>query len=281
MIMVDSTKGQKKFKDLKLAVVGHVEWMTFIEVDNLPKAGIITHSIRHKEEPAGGGAVSAIKMSTLINKEVHFFTALGNDSLGRESYSKLNEHNLKLHVAWKDQPTRKGISFIDKKKERSITVMGNRLQPNAEDDLPWQILKSFDGIFITATNAKGLQLCRAAKTVVATPRVKIQEIQKANIELDALISSALDPDEQVPMKQLKKKPKLVILTKGSDGGESFPGGKYKAFHAPSPLVDSYGCGDSFAAGVTTGIAAGLGIKEAIKLGAKCGAICSTHFGPYL
>ena len=129
--------------NLKLAVVGHIEWMTFIQVDRLPQAGTISHAIQTKEEPAGGGAVVAMKMSELINNEVHFFTALGNDSLGRKSFSWLESHGLKLHVSWRDDQTRKGISFVDKKKERSITVIGNRLQPKASDDLPWELLKNF------------------------------------------------------------------------------------------------------------------------------------------
>jgi ribokinase len=45
-------------------------------------------------------------------------------------------------------------------------------------------------------------------------------------------------------------------------------------------VETYGCGDSFAAGVTAGLAAGWSTTEAIKLGAQCGATCATHFGPY-
>ena len=45
-------------------------------------------------------------------------------------------------------------------------------------------------------------------------------------------------------------------------------------------MDAYGAGDSFAAGVTTGLAAGLPIAEAIRLGARCGAACMTGRGPY-
>jgi ribokinase len=42
----------------------------------------------------------------------------------------------------------------------------------------------------------------------------------------------------------------------------------------------YGCGDSFAAGVTYGLGAGLPIGEALELGARCGAACATGRGPY-
>jgi ribokinase len=46
------------------------------------------------------------------------------------------------------------------------------------------------------------------------------------------------------------------------------------------MVDAYGCGDSFAAGVTAGLAAGWSPEQAISLGCHCGAACATWLGPY-
>ena len=47
-----------KFKkgNLNLAVVGHVEWINFLKVDQLPKPGVISHSEKSLEYPAGGGS---------------------------------------------------------------------------------------------------------------------------------------------------------------------------------------------------------------------------------
>ena len=42
---------------LKFAVIGHVEWMNFIKVDQLPNPGLITHATKYLECPAGGGTV--------------------------------------------------------------------------------------------------------------------------------------------------------------------------------------------------------------------------------
>ncbi|NKB75427.1 MAG: ribokinase, partial [Synechococcus sp. s2_metabat2_7] len=71
-----------------------------------------------------------------------------------------------------------------------------------------------------------------------------------------------------------------IATEGERGGLLFPGGRFEAEPLPGPLAETYGCGDSFAAGVTAGLAAGWSTKDAVKLGAQCGATCATHFGPY-
>ena len=49
---------------------------------------------------------------------------------------------------------------------------------------------------------------------------------------------------------------------------------------PAPVSDLYGCGDSFAAGLTYGLGAGLPVARALELGARCGAACATGRGPY-
>ena len=98
--------------------------------------------------------------------------------------------------------------------------------------------------------------------------------------LDALIGSGLDPGERVESGLLNPAPYTVICTEGAAGGVSHPGGRYDPSPLPGPLVESYGCGDSFAAGVVTGLAARWRLAEAIALGAQCGAACATRFGPY-
>jgi len=59
-----------------------------------------------------------------------------------------------------------------------------------------------------------------------------------------------------------------------------PGGRFDAVPLPGPIVETYGCGDSFAAGVTAGLSAGWSTEQAVALGASCGAACATRFGPY-
>ncbi len=50
-----------KFKkgNLNFAVVGHVEWMNFLQVNQFPKPGVISHSEKSLEYPAGGGSIIA------------------------------------------------------------------------------------------------------------------------------------------------------------------------------------------------------------------------------
>ena len=41
---IDAPKGILTLPRLKLGVIGHVEWVTFLKVDQLPLAGQISHA---------------------------------------------------------------------------------------------------------------------------------------------------------------------------------------------------------------------------------------------
>ncbi|MDA0718507.1 MAG: PfkB family carbohydrate kinase [Cyanobacteria bacterium] len=264
-----------------LAVVGHVEWVSFVAVQQLPVAGSIDRAQAFLEEPAGGGAVVAVQLARLSGKRVRFFTSLGRDALGERSAERLTELGLDLEVAWRDGPTRRGFSFVDRAGDRSITVIGERLAPLACDPLPWADLADCDGVFVTAADAAALQHCRLARLLAATPRVGLQLLEASGVRCDVLIGSALDPGEEVPEGSLSQPPQLRIATEGAAGGWSEPGGRFLARALAAAPVDSYGCGDSFAAGVMAGLAAGWSAAAAIDLGARCGAECALVFGPYV
>ena len=266
--------------NLKFAVIGHIEWINFLEVDQLPEPGLISHSTKSLEFPAGGGSVIAKRLRELTNSEVHFFTALGNDFYGNQSFKILEKMGIKLHVAWCDKPTRKGFSLIDSEGERSITIIGDRLAPTHKDNLDWSILNEMDGVFITAADMQIFKKSRIAKILCSTPRVGLNIINESKIFLDGLIGSNLDPGEAFSLTELSLKPKFVIKTEGENGGILFPGGRYKAFENIKDKVDSYGCGDSFAAGILYGLASKWSIEESLNLAKILGRNCSEHFGPY-
>jgi ribokinase len=265
---------------LELAVVGHMEWVSFVAVEHLPVAGVVQHARAFREEPAGAGAVAAVQLARLTGRRVRFFTALGRDATGEQAAARLEQLGLELHVAWREAPSRRGVSFVDRDGDRSITVIGERLSPTATDPLPWQELATCDGVFVSAADASALRHCRQARVLTATPRLRLPVLEASGVAVDALIGSGLDPAEQVPADGLSLAPRLRIATEGAAGGWSEPGGRYPAQPLGGPLLDSYGCGDSFAAGVTAGLAAGWSDGAAIALGARCGAACAEQFGPY-
>jgi len=266
--------------NLNFAVIGHVEWINFLKVDQLPIPGVISHSKKSHEYPAGGGSIIAKTLSELTLNQIHFFTALGNDDYGKKCFNILSKMGIKVHVAWRDKPTRRGFSLIDSQGERAITVIGQRLAPNHKDNFEWNILKKMDGIFITASDSEIFKMARSASILCTTPRVGLDTINKSNVLLDGLIGSNLDPGEVFSLSDLSVQPKYTIKTEGENGGIIFPGGRYKALRNKKLKVDSYGCGDSFAAGILYGMASKWNIDKSINLAKIKGRDASEFFGPY-
>ena len=283
-MFVEKNKSFEDYKfnkgNLNFAVIGHVEWMNFLKVDQLPKPGVISHSKNSIDYPAGGGAVIAKTLLELTNNEVHFFTSLGDDYYGKKCFKILSDMGLKLHVAWRKQPTRRGFSLTDCNGERSITVIGERLAPNYKDKLEWNIFEKMDGIFITAADSEIFKKARIAKKLCTTPRVGLSTINNSNVFLDGLIGSNLDPGEVFSISELSLKPIYTIKTEGEDGGIVFPGGRYKALKNKRNKVDSYGCGDSFAAGILYGLSSEWDIDKSLNLAKVLGRDSSEYFGPY-
>ena len=273
-----------KLPRLCLAVVGHIEWVEFLAVDRWPQPGCISHAQQRLEEPAGAGAVIAVQLAQLLDRPVHFFTALGRDSVGEACVQRLQERGVQVHVAWRDGPTRRGISLVggvgDRSGDRAITVIGDRLTPVLSDPLPWDVLQQCDGAFITAADAALVQAARSVPVLAATPRVGLAVLESAGVQIDALIGSGLDPAELVAPGDLVPSPRVQISTEGAAGGLISTGDRYSASALPGPFVETYGCGDSFAAGVFAGLAAQWPLKTAIQLGCQLGAACATRFGPY-
>ena len=62
---------------MKVAVVGHIEWVEFARVDHVPEPGEILSAHETWEEAAGGGAVAAVQLANLAGSCL-FFTALAD-----------------------------------------------------------------------------------------------------------------------------------------------------------------------------------------------------------
>ncbi|MEA2498238.1 MAG: ribokinase [Actinomycetota bacterium] len=267
---------------MKAAVVGHVEWIDFVRVDRLPGKGEIVHASQWWEEPGGGGAAAAEQLRKLTS-DAMFFTALGDDERGESAYEDLTARGLKVHAARRSGPTRRGVTHIDATGERTITVLGERLGPSIEDPLPWDELADCDVVYFTAGDERALAAARKARVLVATSRV-FDTLCAANVELDALVGSALDPTEAQDASLIDPPPRLVVWTEGERGGSFTPRGgiteRWEAVPLPGPVVDRYGAGDAFAASLAYGLATTGSPREAVRLAARCGAAVLTGRGPY-
>lgn len=257
---------------MRVAVVGHVEWIAFARVDHVPAVGELVPATEWWEEAAGGAAIAAVQ-ALKLGAEVEFFTAVGDDDRGRRAVEHFRELGLVVHAVARGRQ-RSGWIHLDGAGERTITIMGERTVPSGDDDLPWERLAEMDAVYFTGGDAKALQLARRAKILVATPRAGAT-LGTSGVKLDVLVRSGADAGEKAVGDDLDPQPHYIVSTGGEGGGrwvgEDHTTGSWKSIDVPGPKGDSYGAGDSFAGALTFGLGSGLDIDRALELAARAGA----------
>ena len=252
---------------MRCAVVGHVEWVEFARVPNVPGPGEIVHADRIWEEPAGGGAVVARQLARLAGR-CELFTALGDDELGHAAERRLAALGIDVHVQRGGQ-TRRAWTHVDRDGERTITVLGDKLLPHGP--LP---LEGYDLVFFVSGRPETLRDARSARFLAATLR-ELPTLREGGVPLELLVGSAADPGEQDDGSLTAA---TVVVTEGARGG-TVNGERYEPAPAP-PVVDTYGAGDSFAAALSFALARGDSTGEALAFAARAGASVLGGAGPY-
>jgi ribokinase len=262
---------------MRVAVVGHVEWIEFLRVEAIPRPGEIVGVQESWEEPAGGGGVAAVELARLAGEST-LYCRLGGDELGKRARDGLAAAGVRVHSPETDDAQRRGFCYVDDVGERTITIIGEKPRPSGGDGaLPWEELAQTDGVYFTAGDAEAVRQARRARVLVATAR-ELPTLHAAGVELDALVASGEDDAERYQAGDLEPAPKLVVSTAGSLGGWAQPGGPYKAAAPPGPYEDAYGAGDCFAAGLTFALAKGMEIPDALGFASERGALALTRKG---
>ena len=249
-------------------MVGHVEWVEFARVPELPTAGSIVHATEVWSEPAGGGAVVARQIARLAGR-CEFFTALGDDALGHEAARQLSTLGIDVHAVHGGE-TRRAWTYVDQHGERTITVLGDKLLPRGP--LP---LGGYDAVFFVSGDVEALRSARAARLLAATLRER-PTLVEGGVALDLLVGSLNDAGERYDG---SLDAQIIVLTDGAGGG-TVNGERYVAADLPGEISDAYGAGDSFAAALLVGLARGEGEAAAIRLATRAGAAVITGRGPY-
>ena len=179
---------------MRIAVIGHMEWVDFVRVETLPGPGDIIQASETWEEAAGAGAVAAVQLTNL-GAETTFFTTVGDDELGRRSREELEGRGVRVCAA-SVGPARRAFTHIDQTGERTITVLGEKYRPAGDDEsFPWHELEDFDGVYFVSGDVKALRRARHARVLVAAAR-DLGTLRFGGVELDALVGSALDAGER-------------------------------------------------------------------------------------
>jgi ribokinase len=266
----------------RVAVVGHVEWLTFARVDAVPPVGGIAHATETWAGAGGGGGVAAVQLAKLAGT-CHLFTAFGDDDVGHRAAAQLEASGVRILAARRPDPSREAVCFVDRDGERTITTLGPRLEARGADPLPWELFEDVDAAYVTAGDAEAIRRARAAAVLVVSTR-HLGPLIASGVRANAVVGSARDPLERYdPSALAHAPPELVVLTEGSHGGTfqtaDGRGGSFEAVAVDEPIVDTYGAGDSFHAGLTFGLGTGLEPAGAIALAARCGAAALRGRGP--
>lgn len=261
----------------RVAVVGHVEWLTHA-LGSFPGPGEITRLAEPLREPAGGGAVAAAQAAKL-GAETLFFTALGGDEAGERTRTELAAIGVEVLAVRREAPQTRAVATVDASGDRAIAVIGPPTDPRADDPLPWERLADCDAAYFTGHDPQTLQRARGARRLVVTARRR-SALEASGVRADVVVASADDPAEDPS--GLPVPPGAVVLTEGARGGRyragDEPERRWEPVPPPGPPLDTYGSGDSFAAGLTVGLGRGWPLAEAIALGARCGATNLTGRG---
>src|SRR5690349_20480170 len=264
----------------RFAVVGHVEWIEFGRFTHVPEPGEIIDATDWFSEAAGSAAVVAVQLAKLSG-DVDFFTTLGDDERGRKARERLTELGVRVHAATRGGMQRWAFVHLTDDGERTISVLGERHVPHGADDLPWEKIEGAAAVFVSGGDHAAMERARQADLLVATPRA-LDSL--AGIQIDALVGSGKDRLEQVDPEALDPPPKLIVTTAGEEGGTWHGAeqreGRFEAAELPGPLVDEYGAGDTFAAGVTYGLGRGWDPDRTLAFAARAGAANLTGRGPY-
>jgi ribokinase len=267
---------------MRFAVVGHVEWVEFAKVERMPRRGEIVQASDWWAEAAGGGGVASARLASLGDSST-LFTALGRDPLGDAALAQLAGLGVRVEATRHPEPQRRGFTFVDRDGERTITIIGEKHVPRGSDPLPWDELAETGGVYFVSGDPAAARSARRAGVLVATARV-LPVLAEAAVELDALVLSSTDPSERYEPGDLDPQPRLVVRTAGDEGGTWAAAdgttGAYDAASLPGPLADSYGAGDSFAAGLTYALAAGKSRDEALDFAARAAAEALTRRGAH-
>lgn len=264
---------------MRAAVVGHIEWVDFARVDRVPDPGEIVTALESWAEASGGGAVAAGELLRL-GADTTFYTVVGEGELGARAADELRARGLRLQHAVRAALQRRAFTFVDRDGERTITVMGKKLVPHADDSFAWSELESTDAVYFCGGDAGAVRQARRARILVATAR-ELPTLRAAGVELDVLIHSGRDASERYRREDLAPAPRLVVTTEGPTGGRYVGAGeegRWTAAPLPGPIEDTYGAGDCFAAALAFALAERRSTGAALAFAAERAAHAMTRRG---
>ena len=254
-----------------MAVVGHAEWSEFVTLDHHPAEGEVAHAREWSRRPGGGGTVAAVALAEL-GATVDFFCALGRDADGEATVAHLSARGVRMHVAWREEPTRRAITYLVAGGERTIVVIGPRL--DLAGATRWTGSGSIaprGSISRPGTPARWHR--RGGRACWSPPRACGRRCRRRRLTSTRSCTARPTPTRPRGRSGCRPGPGWSWPPRAprAGAGRATRRGAGRRSPAPGPVRDHYGAGDSFAAGFMYGLAGACSVADAAALGAQAGA----------
>ena len=265
---------------LRIAVIGHVEYVVIARVPALPQPGEILHLDEPLWIPGGGGGITFAQLAK-SPAELHLFTAFGEDDAAEAARERVEQTGAIVHAARRAAPQTRDVVLLTPNGERTIVVVGRPLHATLDDALDWSILDGCRAVFFSAEDPRLLHRARAVEILVVTAR-RQKAVAGSGIAPDVIVGSAFDPLEASTLADYAVPPKALVMTEGAAGGRIETAAGVTRFAAPSspPMTGAaYGAGDSFVGALTWFMACGFSVEEACVRAGPYGAAVLRGINP--
>ena len=264
---------------MRLVVIGHVEWVEFARVPELPRPGEIVHATETWEEAAGGGAVAAVQLAKLDGEAV-LFTALGEDELGERSLRQLAAQGVRVEAAPRREPDaarvharRRGRRADDHRPRARSSCRGSRTRSRGRSS----------SARTASSSSRATRSCCArrarARVLVATARELRRSPRQGSSSTRSSAARTTWGRRSSPATSIRRRSCRSGRRAGRAAGRTRAGpSRPRRSRARSRTPTA--CGDAFAAGLTFALARGDELRDAIALAARCGAAALTGRGAY-
>jgi ribokinase len=258
----------------RVAVVGSYGVGLTVELDRMPDAGETVIGRTFRTDHGGKGSNQAIGAARL-GADVHFLTAIGDDSFGHEAVALWDREGVNAQALFARAATMTAPILVEPTGENRIVVVPGALEhlaPAHVDEFSDRIagadicLVQLEIPVWTALYA--LQVARAAgvRTILNPAPAPSQPIEPA--------CDYVTPNEtEAP--SVAGADATFVYTLGERGAE-LNGELVPAF--PATVVDTTGAGDAFTAAFAVALAEGVDEREAVRWGCAAGAHMVEHQG---
>ena len=200
--------------------------------------------------------MAAVQLAKLAG-EATLFTALGNDEPGDQIDPSPEARGVRVRAVRRDLPQRRAVTLLDPEHERTIVTLGERLSPDGRRrHCPGTSWRSMDAIYFVSGDAEALR--RTAAASGRAPRGCSPRSPRRAWSSTSWWAARRTRASATRHGDIEPPPRFVVRTAGAAGGElgrrGGPDRRVEGGAAAGPPVDAYGCGDSFAAGLTYGLA---------------------------